>query len=230
MLGREESYKGSSREAMSTSLLNETSAVLNLADAKLLSTLCQQGKLYEVEKWIANGKSLVVPPEYKTTPLQSALDRGFHSLVELLARSDCGQQAKNDSLMDAVSKRNLEFIELLVNHGAAMSSVPFSHVLLSWDPTISRFFLERGADFITDARFTEAFTAKIRAALRPFMECKRNHPEYAQELQKQVDSALRYYFCDAANEKWVSLMLWASADPRSPEPAPGDLDDPEPNG
>ena len=58
------------------------------------------------------------------------------------------------------------------------------------------------------------------------MECKRNHPEYVQELQKQVDLALRY-FCDAANEKWVSLMLWAGADPRSPGPAPGDPDDPE---
>jgi hypothetical protein len=78
--------------------------------------------------------------------------------------------------MDAVSKRSLEFIELLVNHGADLSSVPFSHVWLSWDPTINRFFLERGTDFITGAPFTEAFTAKIRTALRPFMECKRNHP------------------------------------------------------
>ena len=142
--------------------LNEDSAVLSLEDAKLLATLCQQAKLYKVEEWIASGKSLVVPPECKTTPLEIALDRGFHSLVELLARNDCGQEAKNDSLLDAVSKRSLEFIELLVNHGADLSSVPFSHVLLSWDPTISRFFLERGADFITGAPFTEAFTAKIR--------------------------------------------------------------------
>src|SRR5580700_2461670 len=94
---------------------SEDSAVLGLEVAKLLATLCQQGKLYEVEKWIASGKSLAGPPECKTTPLQIALDRGFHSLVELLARNDCGQEAKNHSLMNAVSKRNLEFIELLVN-------------------------------------------------------------------------------------------------------------------
>jgi hypothetical protein len=118
---------------------SEDSAVLGFEVAKLLATLCQQGKLYEVEKWIASGKSLAGPPECKTTPLQIALDRGFHSLVELLARNDCGQEAKNHSWMNAVSKRNLEFIELLVNRGADLPSVPFSHVLLSWDPTISRF-------------------------------------------------------------------------------------------
>jgi len=37
--------------------LNEDSAMLSLEDAKLLATLCQQGKLYKVEEWIASGES-----------------------------------------------------------------------------------------------------------------------------------------------------------------------------
>lgn len=205
---------------------HETSTTLSPTDTKQLTRLCQQGKLYEVEKWISEGKSLYVAPECKTSPLQIALDRGFHSLVELLVRNDVGQQAKNDALTDAVSKRNLEFVELLLNHGAQISSVPFSHVLLNWDPTLIRFFLDRGADFISGAPFAEAFTAKIRTALRPFMECKRNYPQFAHELQAQADLALRY-FCDADNEKWVSLMLWTGADPRSMGPSPGDPDDPD---
>jgi len=205
---------------------HDSTPLLTPADAKQLMDLCQQGKLYEIEEWIGAGKSLQVPPECKTTPLQIAMDRGFHSLVVLLARSDVGQKAKNDALLRAVSTRNLEFVELLLKHAADFSSVPFSDVLLSWDPSLIRFFLERGADFITGAPFAKAFAAKVRTALRPFLECTRNHPEAATELQKQADAALRY-FCDAGNEKWVSLMLWAGADPRTEGPSLGDPDDTE---
>jgi hypothetical protein len=200
--------------------------LLDLPDAELLVTLCQKGKLYEVEKWIRAGKSLRVPSECKATPLRTALERGFHSLVELLARNDVGQEAKNQALLDAVTHRSSEFVELLLKLGADISSVPFSDVLLSWDPKLIRFFLSRGADFVTGAPFAEAFTAKIRTALGPFMECKRGHPQFARELQAQADSALRY-FCDSGSEKWVSLMLWAGADPRSAGPMPGEPDDSE---
>ncbi len=71
--------------------------------------------MYEVEEWIASGKSLQVPPESRETPLQIAMNRGFHSLVLLLARNDVGQAAKNDALSTAVSAGNLEFVELLVS-------------------------------------------------------------------------------------------------------------------
>jgi ankyrin repeat protein len=81
----------------------------------------------------------------QTTPLRIALERGFHSLVELLARNDVGQEAKNQALLDAVTHRNLEFVELLLKLGADISSAPFSDVLLSWDPKLIRFFLRRGA-------------------------------------------------------------------------------------
>jgi hypothetical protein len=209
---------------MSTS--NDGSGLLDLPDAELLITLCQKGRLYEVENWIATGKSLRVPPESKTTPLRIALERGFHSLVELLARNDVGQEAKNQALLDAVTHRNFEFVELLLKLGADISSVPFSDVLVSWDPKLIRFFLSRGADFITESPFAEAFTAKVRTALGPFMECRRSHPEFAHELQAQADSALRY-FCRSGSEKWVSLMVWAGANPRIPGPMPGEPDDSE---
>jgi hypothetical protein len=68
-----------------------------------------------------------------------------------------------------------------------------------------------------------AFVDSLAADAR---KCKRSHPEMAGELQKQADAALRY-FCDTGNEKWVSLMLWAGADPRTEGPNPRDPDDPE---
>lgn len=208
------------------SLSYEFAPLLTSADAKQLVDLCKQGKLYEIEEWIAAGKSLQLPPECRTTPLQIAMEHDFHGLVVLLARNEVGWQAKNDALSRAVSTRNLEFVEVLLKHGADFSSVSFSDVLLSWEPSLIRFFLERGADFITGGPFAKAFVAKVRTALRPFLECKRSHPEMADELQRQADAALRY-FCDTGNEKWVSLMLWAGADPRTEGPNPGYPDDAE---
>jgi hypothetical protein len=101
-------------------------------ESKLVVSLCLQDKLYEVEQWISSGKSLEVSTDCKATPLQIVLARGFHSLVELLAPSDVGQEAKNEALAGAVSKRHLEFVQLLLANGAELCAVPFSHVLLSW--------------------------------------------------------------------------------------------------
>jgi hypothetical protein len=98
--------------------------------------------------------------------------------------------------------------------------------LLSWEPKLIRFFLDHGADFITGSPFAEAFGAKVRTALRPFIECKQKHPELADKLQGHADRALRY-FCHEGNLKWISLMLWAGANPRAAGPKIGEEDDPE---
>jgi ankyrin repeat protein len=195
--------------------------LLTLEDAKALIALCRAGKLYEIEKWIASGKSIQTPPEVRKTPLHIAIDSGFHSLVELLARNESRQEAKNQALSLAVSEKRLDFVELLVAHGAQPRSIPLADVLLNWEPAMIRFFLENGADVITGAPFAVAFREKIRTALRPFVEYKKAHPELAPQLQDQADRALRH-FCYEADLKWVSLLLWAGANPRSRGP---DLDD-----
>jgi hypothetical protein len=82
-----------------------------------------------------------------------------------------------------------------------------------------RFFLENGADVITGAPFAVAFREKIRTALRSYVE--KAHPELASGLQEQADRALRH-FCNEGDLKWISLLLWAGANPRSRGP---DLDD-----
>ncbi len=80
-----------------------------------------------------------------------------------------------------------------------------------------RFFLDPGADPVEGRPFAEAFGAKVRTALRPFVEYQRAHPELAAELQEQLDCALRH-FCGEADLKWVSLLMWAGGDPRSRGP------------
>ena len=182
-------------------------------DNKELVSLSRTGRLYDIEKWIAAGKSLVVPAKYGSL-LQLALQTGFHSLIELIAKHENSQSSKNAALADAVSLHRLDFIELLVESGAEVKSVPFSDVLLEWNPHIFRFFLERGADPVEGSPFAVAFSNKIRTALGPFVELKRSRPELSAALQEQVDSALRY-FSGKGDMKWISLMLWAGANPHS---------------
>lgn len=196
--------------------------------AKHLVTLCRTGRLYELERWIADGNSLDISVAKQGSLLQVAVETGFHSLIELIVRHETDQSSKNTALADAVSQRRLDYVQLLVENGAEPSSLPFAEVLMSWDPKIIRFFMDHGADLVEGSPFSVAFGQKIRTALRPFMESKRAHPELIGNLQEQASCALRY-FCYKGDLKWVSLMLWAGADSRSLGSSLEDLDknDPE---
>ena len=121
----------------------------------------------EIEKWIAAGKPLDVPAKYRSL-LRVALQTGFHSLIELIAKHEKNQSSKNAALADAVSLRRLDFIQLLVENGAEVKSVPLSDVLLEWNPLIFRFFLERGADPVEGSPFAVAFQQQGQNCARPF--------------------------------------------------------------
>jgi len=201
--------------------MNNTVVRTSVEQAKELVALCRAGKLYDVEKWIVAGKSLDISGAAKRGPqrtlLEIAVEIGFHSLVELIAKNDTSQSAKDKALRDAVSSRRLDLVELLLANGADIKSVPLIDVLLTWEPKLIAFFLGHGADVLEGGPFAEAFGAKVRTALRPFIEYKRAHPELATQLQDQLDRALRH-FCGEGDLKWVSLLMWAGGDPRSHGP------------
>lgn len=196
-------------------------AALTVDESKALNVLCRSGRLYEVERWIATGRSVATHPSIKTSPLLTAIDTGFHSLVELLARNEPRQEERDRALVEAVERKRVDFVELLVENGARIQAVRLSKVLLTWDRTLMQFFLDRGADPVTDNPFMVAFHNRVQRALRPFVDYKAAHPEFAESLQAQADRALRH-FAGQADMKWISLLMWAGANPRSLGP---DLDD-----
>ena len=191
-------------------------------EAKQLIALCRAGRLYEVEQWINEGRSLDISAATKRgrrrSVLEIAVETGFHSMVELLARRGSDESTKNAALAQAVSSHRLDLVELLVQHGADINSINLADVLLDWEPKMIRFFLDRGADPIRGRPFAVAFGARIRTALRPFLESKESYPELAPKLQEQLDCALRH-FCAEGDLKWVSLLIWAGGDPRSRGPS-----------
>jgi hypothetical protein len=139
---------------------------LTIEESKALLALCRAGKLYDIERWISAGKPTVADSSLRKTALLTAMETGFHNLVELLARHEQRQEQKDRALADAVERKRLDMLAVLVEHGGRIESVPFDDVLLTWERSIMRFFLDHGADAVTGKPFGIAFQAKVQNALR----------------------------------------------------------------
>ena len=197
-------------------------------EIKPLIDMCKTGKVFEVQHWIAAGKPINPPlPEKgirRKRPLEVAIDRGIHSLVQVLleAGTDMDDPGYN-ALEHALFERRLDLIKLLVNHGVDIHSVAMILVFESWDPKIIEYFIEQGADVETDSPLATALCWKIRTALGVFKRHKHQYPSF----QEQINIALRHH-CKEGNLKWVSLMLWAGADPYAKGlDSPGEEPDPD---
>lgn len=187
---------------------------LSLEESRELLALCKAGKLYQVEEWIQQGKSIRVHPKSRDEPLHVALRKGFFSLIELLARHTDSQQTKDQVLLQAVRLQQFDTVKMLVDHGADSKSVPFDDVLCAWDPEMMRYFLANGVDVFDNDSLARALTYKIQTALGFFMDCKRAHPERVDDLQRQLDMALAIH-CREGDEKWVSMLMWAGGNPHA---------------
>jgi hypothetical protein len=95
---------------------------------------------------------------------------------------------------------------------------------MTGDRGLAAFFLERGADPLADYPFARAFhQLKAKTTLGSYLDCRRSRPELATQLQEQADMTLRQS-CQVGHLKWVSLLIWAGANPRSRGPALDDAD------
>jgi ankyrin repeat protein len=196
-----------------------------------LVDLIKAGKLFEVQEWIASGKPLNLPlvHEKKTpraSPLSLAIDLGFHSLVKVLLDGGADlEDSRYPPLEHAIHKRRLDLVKLLVEKGAKIRSIDITSVFASWYPEIVEYFVENGADLVTGNPVAWALCAKIRPALG-ILKRYQDQDRFP-ILQEQANIALRRHSWDG-NLKWVSLMLWAGADPYSKGPdSPEGEPDPE---
>lgn len=185
--------------------------------------LCREGRLFELQAWVADGKPLGVPTGYRLTPLRVALDTGFHSLIAFLLQREAAQTAKDAALREACWGNRPALMELALEHGASVHAVRFQEVIETWDRAVAGLFLRHGADLVTDAPFARAFKQRVKAGLGIYLDCLRARPDLADALQAQADMALRQA-CQDEDLKWVSLLMWLGASPRTKGLSTDDLD------
>ena len=187
-------------------------------DIRPLVELCKIGKLFDVQAWIAAGKP-VNPPmptskrSHPNSPLDIAIDRGFHSLVEVLLQGGAAFETEGYKcpIHDALRMQRFDLAKLLVEHGGNPRSVDVADVCDMRDPEIVEYLVEKGADVETGRPLARALCNRIPPALRILKKYKDRFPSF----QEQANIALRHH-CKEGNIKWVSIMLSAGADPYAP--------------
>lgn len=184
------------------------------SDADHVVALCREGRLFELEHWIAEGKSIEMPLDYKQSPLKIAVHSGFHSLVELLLRHESSQARKDAVLGEAVWSDKAPLVELSLRYGASSQALPLLDALLHPKARIAGLLIDHGADPIADYPFPRAFLAGSYSALRTFIDCRRERPDLGEQLQAHLDMALRQA-CSDGRGRMVGLLTWAGANPRA---------------
>jgi ankyrin repeat protein len=187
-------------------------------EIKPLVELCKGGKLFAVQEWVAAGKPVNLPPRAggraaAKAPLQVAMDLGFHSLTEVLLKAGAtAAGGRGDDPMEvAIGRRRFDLVELLVENGYDPAAVDMRRVFDTWDPALMEFFIERGADVESGNPLAYALCHRVRTALAVFKRNRERFPGFPE----QANIALRHH-CVAGDLKWVSLLLWAGADPYAP--------------
>lgn len=194
-----------------------------------LLALCASGKLYEVETWVAEGNPLQFPPpgdrklRRRSTALQIAVERGFHSLAALLLAN--GYNPNGDyyeCLSPAVRAKDRDMVDLLLRFGANAHSVDFCTVLESCDRVLMDRFIEAGVDPCRENAVARAIDSKRR----PILGFVKQYRERFPGLQRQVDIALRAA-TESENLRSIALMLWLGGDPHAHVPGDAYIDEQE---
>ena len=138
-------------------------------DIKPLIELCKHGRLFEVQEWIKAGKPVNPPPPPEKgarprSPLQYAIDSGFHSLVQVLIEGGAEIESswKYNALSHALRERRFDIVQLLVEHGADPKAVEMYYVFDTWQPEIMEYFIEHGADVESGSPLAQAYTRSTR--------------------------------------------------------------------
>lgn len=204
-------------------------AIGSFTEVEPLLVLCAQGKLYEVEEWLAQGRPVQFPPpedrklQRRQTALQIAVGKGFHSLAALLLAN--GYDPNGDCyecLSPAVRAKDRDMVDLLLRFGADPNAVDFCDVLETCDRQLMDRFIAAGVDPCRDNALARALHFKGRPILGFIKQYKDQFPC----IQRQIDIAL-HVFTDAKELRGIALMLWVGADPHALTPSSPYVEDEE---
>jgi hypothetical protein len=186
--------------------------------------MCRDGRLYDVERWIAEGKPLQLAPEAilkgtrPKTALQITLESGQHSLASLLLSSGYRLELERYAPLDMVLEaRRWDLVDLLVEWGADLRSADVYSVLNTYNVELYERLWARGYD-LTE-RHEMGSILGHGTSNRPLLGFVKRHRAEDTKIQQELDIALGYHV-RAGDERGINLCLWAGAEPHAQAPNP----------
>jgi hypothetical protein len=193
-------------------------------DLRALHLMCREGRLYDVERWTAEGKPLQLAPEAvpkrrrPKTALQIALESGQHSLALLLLKSGYRLDLETYAPLDlALESRRWDLFDLLLEWGADLKSTDVYAVLETYNVDLYERCWVAGYDLTQ--RHEMGSVLGHGTSNRPLLGFAKRYRLENPRIQQELNIALGYHV-RAGNEKGISLCLWAGGDPHAPTPNP----------
>jgi hypothetical protein len=186
-----------------------------------LITLCRTGRIYEVERWIRDGRPIHAA-SYRSrgnkrikSALEIAIETNQYDLALLLLcngfPADCDDESR---LVRALDNRQFDFFELLLSWGADPLRVDAYSAVSSYDADIIERLWTLGVDVTQDHVLARALGE--HSSNRPAYGWARRHkndPRIARELSMALGAAIV-----EDRELAVALLMWAGADPHQKVP------------
>ena len=187
-----------------------------------LHAACREGRLYEVERWIAEGRPLqlastVATRRRRTTALGIALERQDHALVLLLLCNGYDPASEpRGALNTALETRRVDLVDLLLTWGADPHGVDLPALFGTYDTALFERFYALGVDL--SRRHALACALGYHSSNKPLFGFARRHREDDPRIQLELDMALAQQV-SRGSEKGALLCLWAGADPHAEAPS-----------
>ena len=193
-----------------------------------LITLCTAGRVYDVERWIQDGRPIQAltykrPKKARVvSPLRAAIRKRHLDLVLLLLcngyRLDLEADGEDSVLDEALEVPAFDILELLLKWGADPTKVRTENVVDTYKTDLIDRFWRAGVDYTADPSFVSTLAHTVNKPLYGWL--RRNRSE--QRLQDALDVALLEAVVED-EEVPVSLLLWAGADPHRKVPSAREL-------
>ncbi len=179
--------------------------------ARELLNLVQTGRLFDFQKWVAEGNPLEFL-EYEEQPvlLLRAITTGFHSMLELVLKSaKWSADDLTQGLDEALRQRRGDLVEVLLEAGAPIQNVDFEELCRLMHVPLMKKYLLAGGDPGKHNAFTYALShTKAKPLLGFYKQMRGEYPS----LDDQAALAL-YQAVSDKSVRWICLLIWAGADP-----------------
>ena len=184
-------------------------------DLKQLRLMVRRGRLFEMQQWINQSNASAIPVQAKKAILELAVETGFHSMVEILAKAWPDRDLLDDAFCHVVRKRRVDLAWLLIELGADIWAVDLESVAQCYDREFMQYYLDRWEESDMKRKLREIVMARVQILVRLIRDYAPRFPGHQIELAQ----GLKHYV-EKGDLKWVSLTLWMGANPRLRVPNP----------